>query len=123
MVRLLRRPFHFYTYLITALWQLKKSISQWNVSPKLDFKKEITIEKANNVHWKFVIRNQKDIEQTKHFCQKNTLPPSQICLQPEGITKAAILKKLPLVMKTASQLGVRVSPRLHILLWNNEKGK
>ncbi|RKX20717.1 MAG: 7-carboxy-7-deazaguanine synthase [Candidatus Zixiibacteriota bacterium] len=108
-------------------------VSWWNCSPKLlninvDSKISIVpnalvkLSKTNKVDFKFVVQEPKDIEQiTQTFL--DYIKPEQIMLMPEGWTQTMQLKGMKWVMEECKKRNFRFSPRLHILIWNNKRGK
>lgn len=47
----------------------------------------------------------------------------KVMLMAQGVTRAEILEKSPIVAQICTENGLVFSPRLHILLWDNEKGR
>jgi 7-carboxy-7-deazaguanine synthase len=96
-------------------------VNQFNISPKFDFNRPIVLPHSSNAFWKFVIRNEDDIQRADDFCTTKKIPHTNVLFQPEGQTKKGMQKTLPLVLQSATKRGVRVSPRLHILLWDDAR--
>lgn len=97
-------------------------VDQYNVSPKFDFQTPIRIIPGDTVFWKFIIRNDRDVHQADLFCEQHKIPCEQIFFQPEGRTREAIAEKIDFVVEAAAARGVRISPRLHVLLWDDKRG-
>ncbi len=96
-------------------------VDQFNISPKFDFKNPILLQPNQKAFWKFVIRNQSDIKKADDFCNSRKILKSQILFQPEGRTKKEIMCTMNLVISAAQERGIRISPRLHILLWDDKR--
>ncbi len=105
----------------TIASEIDDIVGQFNVSPKLDFENPIVMLPNRKTSFKFVIRNQADIDKTDAFCQAYNIPFTQVVLQPEGITRQQILNKIDLVIAAASERGAMVSSRVHILLWDDKR--
>ena len=112
---------------------IRNSIDWWNCSPKLSnslLKKSDRIVpdaiesfcNMNNVDYKFVVRNSKDVDEMEQDYGA-FIPKDKIWLMPEGLTSASQIKRLKEIMQVCLDRGYRITPRLHILLWGNEKGK
>lgn len=112
---------------------MRNSIDWWNCSPKLSNsllkKSERIIPEAievfceiNNVDFKFVVRNSKDVDEMEKDYGM-LISKEKIWLMPEGLTSASQIKRLKEIMQVCLDRGYRITPRLHILLWGNEKGK
>ena len=113
--------------------KLCRLVSWWNCSPKLlnnNIDSEISIipdalirlSKTNKVDFKFVVQEPQDIEQIEQTFLEY-MKPEQIMLMPEGWTQIKQLKGMEWVMGECQKRNFRFSPRLHILIWNNERGK
>jgi len=112
---------------------MRNAIDWWNCSPKLSNsllnKSERIVPEAiqtfckmKNVDYKFVVRNSKDVDEMENdYCP--LISKEKIWLMPEGLTSASQIKKLKEIMYVCLDRGYRITPRLHILLWGNEKGK
>lgn len=96
-------------------------VDQYNVSPKFDFKNPIPLVFSEKTFWKFIIRNQDDIHMADEFCAERGILKEMILFQPEGKTKKELDAILPLASEAALARGVCLSPRLHILLWDDAR--
>jgi len=104
----------------------------YNVSLKLgnsnnDFDKRIipsVIEWFNemNSNFKFVINNSDDVEEANMIVDKFNINKKNVYLMPEGKTREEQLLKMEFVIRLAKFSGYNFSPRLHILIWDNERG-
>lgn len=75
-------------------------------------------------YFKFVIDTEDDIYEVDHINDTilNLHDPSRIFLMPEGTTSDRIKNKLPWVMEQAAKRGWSVSPRLHVLAYEQRRG-
>jgi 7-cyano-7-deazaguanosine (preQ0) biosynthesis protein QueE len=105
---------------------------QINVSPKLsnsgiDRDKRInlgTLETllSHGATLKFVVTSEADLEEIEEIRSALAVDPSRIFIMPEGISSQKILDALPSIMNVAARRGYGVSPRLHVLAFNNLRG-
>lgn len=113
--------------------EMTTAVDWWNCSPKLT-NNGLSIEQNRSpdalkaiaatarADFKFVVRSLKDIDEIiEHYLP--LLPAHRIMLMPEGTTREEQLTRFSWVAKKCLQHGFRFSPRLHILMWNNERGR
>ncbi len=103
-------------------------VSQWNVSPKLPHAGNameslqlpvLTAFAALSNSWfKFVITGEEDWPSIAHL----RLPPEKIMLMPCAADRASYRHLLPIVAGICLEHHVRLSPRLHIELWDTRLG-
>lgn len=78
---------------------------------------------------KFVVTSQADIEELNDIVKRTREQTSarirnqDILLMPEGQTEAEVAQKRAQVADLAMEHGYRYTPRLHVNLWNDEKGR
>lgn len=113
--------------------EMLEAISWWNCSPKLrnngltpdtNLAPEAlrVISKTGRADFKFVVRNRDDIEEIK----SDFLPlikREQVMLMCEGWTRKKQLANMEWLMEECKRQGFRFSPRLHILIWNNQRAR
>ncbi len=76
-----------------------------------------------NYQLKFVIENENDLTQTEELLNElGEYNRAKIMLMPQAATRQQYLKTAPVVAELCKQTGLSFSPRLHILLWNNQPG-
>jgi 7-cyano-7-deazaguanosine (preQ0) biosynthesis protein QueE len=107
-------------------------LAQFNVSPKLAnsgvdedarFKHDVlTAMLEAGATLKFVITTPDDIDVIDDYAIAFDCPPERIYLMPEGIDSDKIRNALPDVMELAARKGYSVSPRLHVIAYNNRRG-
>ncbi len=113
-------------------------VDQWNVSPKtsnsLNNQKGINLEKLyekslsfykdlQNASFKFVIDKSDDLVDIDQILKKYDLPKKQVILMPQGSTKESIIEKSRWITDYAKKNNFAFSTRLHVLLWENQRGK
>ena len=106
----------------------------WNVSPKmsnslLDFNVRIRnnalkeFAKLPNAYFKFVIQDSADIAEVKKMIDVFRIPKERIFLMPQGNTMALINRINYWLLPICVSEGYRYSPRLHIALWEDQRGR
>jgi 7-carboxy-7-deazaguanine synthase len=113
-------------------------VDQWNVSPKtsnsLNKLMGISLDKLygkslpfyadlQNASFKFVIDKPEDLVEIDQIQKKYDLPKDQIILMPQGVTKESIMEKSRWITNYAKNNNFAFSTRLHVLLWDNQRGK
>ena len=113
--------------------ELIERIDWWNCSPKLansGLASEMRINsvaihalnRLDNIDFKFVVTEESDIAEIKKDFASH-VASDKIMLMPEGTTANRIAEKSSWLAELCIQHGFRFSPRLHILLWGNERGR
>ncbi len=107
------------------------AVRQWNVSPKLSnsgmpYRRRIntaalqTFTKARSV-FKFVAASPADLEEIADLVAGRGLDP--VWVMPEGTTPAAVLDGMRALADDVLKRGWNLTPRLHVLLWGDERGR
>ena len=105
---------------------------QFNVSPKLK-SSGVAWDKAINIDalldykhlgaiFKFVITDSFDLVQVRYLHKELALDNKSIYLMPEGRTQAEILAKLPELFTVCAAEDFVLTPRLHVLAYNDKRG-
>ncbi len=111
----------------------------WNVSPKgsnagcaldlsaLEHWARLAQELPQQVTFKWVVRSKPsdfraDTQEIAELKQRLSLSPEQISLMPEGTTMNSQVAQTQLAEHCQSQ-GFRYTPRLHVILYGNERGR
>ena len=106
---------------------------QFNVSPKLSnsdnplnkrFKPEV-LSKFNSLdltNFKFVVKNEKDLEEVDAIVEECGIAPEKIVIMPEGTTNESTKKHALAVIEGVKNRGWRMSPRFHVMLWGDKRG-
>ncbi|HAJ01189.1 MAG TPA: 7-carboxy-7-deazaguanine synthase, partial [Dehalococcoidia bacterium] len=119
---------------IPPLPEMERDIDQWNVSPKLgtsgnrEHRRLVpsTLESFSSIpgaYFKFVIVEPQDIEEVCELAERYDIPPQRIILLPEGRKLEVLRTRNQWVSEACVKHGFRFSPRLHILLWGDERGR
>jgi 7-carboxy-7-deazaguanine synthase len=109
-------------------------IDQWNVSPKLSNSgdpdrlrlREVSLRWfASYPHavFKFVIDEPGDVDELRALAERYGIDSSRIWLMPQGTTADEIRQRSAWLVPLAIEAGFRYSPRLHILLWGDVRGR
>jgi organic radical activating enzyme len=100
----------------------------WVVSPKLSNARQEINErslqywaKADFCIFKFIIRSISDMEETESIIQQFSIPRDKVYIGLEGQTLESQLRKD--LVEEIIRYGYHFSPRLHVLLWGNLRGK
>lgn len=75
----------------------------------------------SNVTWKFVIDEARDLDEADAIV--TDLGLGEVILMPQATTAEAVLEKLRWLIPQAITRGHRVTPRLHTLVWGDERGR
>lgn len=105
----------------------------YNVSPKLSNSyqpQEIRIKPkilqqflhTERAIFKFVVTNQKDINEVIEIVSHNNIPENRVYLMPEGRDSLTIAKRGVWVVDQCSKYGFNYSHRLHVTLWGDKRG-
>jgi 7-carboxy-7-deazaguanine synthase len=100
----------------------------WVVSPKLSNAKQILNEKSLK-YWalsdfcifKFIIRNLSDLEEVTEVCKRFDIEKNKVYIGLEGNSLESQLK--PELVDELVLQGFNFSPRLHVILWGNQRKK
>jgi 7-carboxy-7-deazaguanine synthase len=117
---------------ITPLPGLTEAITRFNVSPKLsgsgiDESRRLipdaltALASTGKAVFKFVICHQAELAEVSALESELGLAP--VWVMPEGITDQAILDRMRTLADTALERGWGLSPRLHVLLWGDQRGR
>jgi 7-carboxy-7-deazaguanine synthase len=77
-----------------------------------------------DTQWKFVISDERDLAEARDVIAGIGVPidPWRVLLMPEGTRLEALRARYPLLVAACKQFGYRLSPRLHIDLFGNQRG-
>ncbi len=114
--------------------RLAELVDQWNVSPKLassgnDGPGRIhaaalrALRDTGRAWFKFVVAEPRDLAEVASLVREHDLPERRVLLMPEGTTAATVLERIRWLVPEAIARGWRVTPRLHVLLWGDERGR
>ena len=113
---------------------LARRVDQWNVSPKLQNSGEAPHRRrklealrallaTERAYLKLVVRSDADRDEAVSLLDELGWPRTRVCLMPEAPTPSLHAERAPLVAAMSQELGVRFSPRLHVLMWGGERGR
>lgn len=113
---------------------LAQVVSQWNVSPKISSsgnlidRREVpealaAFRDMDKAYFKFVVVDPRDVADVCNLVDRYGLPRDRVLLMPEGVTADTIRQRGSWVADACAQNGFRFSPRLHILLWGDKRGR
>jgi organic radical activating enzyme len=114
--------------------EMVEVISQWNVSPKTSSsgnrpdRREIpdalkAFRYLDSAYFKFVIAERANIDEVRRLVDGYGLPAERVLLMPEGITAKTVQERGEWVAEACAEHGFRFSTRLHILLWDDQRGR
>ena len=73
--------------------------------------------------FKFVVGDVEDVEEVLRYVERYGIPRDRIFLMPMSQTAEEHAEVLRRIWDAAVKLCLRVTPRLHIVVWNNERGR
>jgi 7-carboxy-7-deazaguanine synthase len=77
-----------------------------------------------NYQLKFVIDTPDDLDDVALCLQKlKNIDPDKVYLMPQAANRKEYLEKSPLIVDICKRTGFPFSPRLHVMLYDNQKGK
>lgn len=113
-----------------GLWQ---RVSQWNVSPKLAhagdpesarIRWEVLEAFAvrSNAWLKLVVRDEADATEGDQLARALSWPKGRVQLMAEASNRHTLRERSRALVPVCSALGYRLSPRLHLELWDGARG-
>jgi organic radical activating enzyme len=108
-------------------------VDHWNVSPKLENSGEaadrrlkldvlVSFRDTGRAFLKLVVDADTDAEEVTSLVRQLDWPYDKVLLMPQAATRVDLLEKAPRIDALAARLGVRASPRLHVLRWDGKRG-
>jgi 7-carboxy-7-deazaguanine synthase len=109
-------------------------VTRFNVSPKLahagdpDSKRVrpdavSALLATGKASFKFVCRDPSDLDEVRDTAQLQGIPPGLVQIMPEGTHPDMLTARLRELAGPAIAAGYSLTPRLHILLWGDERGR
>ena len=109
-------------------------VNQWNVSPKLRNSGE---QEARRIHWqtlaalrdtgrawlKLVVDSPADSGEALALIDQLQWPNSRVYLMPQCRSREELARAAPPVEAMAAEQGLLFTSRLHLQLWNGERGR
>ena len=114
--------------------KLLDQVDHWSVSPKLRSSGNPETLRSipecyrlfayiNSSHFKFVVRDNEDLQELLDLSYKYNIPSEKIILMPESQNGDDLLEKSRWLVEVCKANCFRFSFRLHTLLWGNTRGK
>ena len=114
--------------------ELTTLVDQWNVSPKTknsgnpeklceDNDCYVFFSRQKNCYFKYVIEDENDLTEIKNLINKYDLDRNKVFLMPQAITKPEIISREKIVTKMAKDSKLSYSPRMHVSMWGNQRGR
>lgn len=72
--------------------------------------------------FKFVVADEDDVAEVAEVVYELSIAPRQVWLMPLGATRKDQVLRLPVIAELAVQYRFNLSPRLHVLAWDDKKG-
>ncbi|MFC4242646.1 7-carboxy-7-deazaguanine synthase QueE [Gryllotalpicola reticulitermitis] len=72
---------------------------------------------------KFVVTDPRELEEVAAVRAITGLPPNRTWIMPEGTTPDSVLRGLQRLSEPVARAGYNLSPRLHILMWGDARGR
>lgn len=117
---------------IKPLQELIDIVEFFNVSPKLSnsgmsgrvSSEALDAYKRSGKAWfKFVLCEKDDIYEVEDFVRRYNLPRDRVMLMPEGVDRDTIIIRSGWIAELCKSYGYIYCPRLHIMLYGNERGR
>lgn len=113
--------------------ELEASVDCFNVSPKISnslVDEGVRIRpdslraygRSRKAWFKFVVCDQKDLEEIEAVLSEFDLPRDRVILMPEGVDATILVDRGRWLVDVCKERGFRFSPRLHILFFGNKRG-
>lgn len=114
--------------------EIDQRVSQYNVSPKLSNSNNpdhLRLQPAaleffassEKAFFKFVILDEDDLAEVLALQARFALPAARILLMPEGRSPAALSKNRGWIAQRCLEHGFRLTDRLHVQLWGDQRGR
>ena len=113
---------------------LAARVDQWNVSPKLEHSGNPRSRRwqpaslrafrdTGRAHLKFVIQQASDLIEVTMLLDDLAWPRERVLLMAQGSTRSEYEPRAREVEELCRQRGLRFSPRLHVSLWDGQRGR
>ena len=113
---------------------LDLAVAQYNVSPKLansgnapDLRIQDTplqfFAQSPKAFFKFVLTCEEDLTEVLALQQRFQIPSPRLLLMPEGRTPSALAENRAWIAQACLTHGFRLTDRLHVQLWGDERGR
>jgi len=113
---------------------LRQRVDQWNVSPKLSnsgepearrFRSEalLALRQTERAWLKLVVGSSDDAREANEFVTASGWPRERVLLMPLASDTSELLRTSPVVARAVLDYGFGYSPRLHLSLFQGERGR
>lgn len=106
---------------------IDEHIDQYNCSPKLkssgNDEYELKILPNDKTWYKFVINEETDFFDSIDYMTKHDIPQDRALMMPQGSSAEECRRNSLWLVDKCIEHGYNFCPRLHIMLWDNERGK
>ena len=96
----------------TVVLSPKNIAGQWQVAPE-------ALARAHS--FKFVAQDLASLREIDIFVQENALQKEKVCIMPMGMTRDEQLQRMEMVFTFCREHGYRMTPRLHILIFDTKR--
>ena len=114
--------------------ELVEAVAQWNVSPKLSNSGNRpdrmeapdalnAFASLETAFFKFVIVNPSDLDEADALAGRYGVARERVMLMPEGTSPEALSERGAWLAELCAEKGFRYTPRLHIMLWGDVRGR
>ncbi|MEM5866365.1 MAG: 7-carboxy-7-deazaguanine synthase QueE [Candidatus Aenigmatarchaeota archaeon] len=107
--------FHIYPFFDVVTISPKKGFED------LDFL--VTVKDFPNVIFKFVVKDEEDFDYWHTIVLRLRIPKEKVYFMPEGTTDEILKERSLWLVEKCKQHNFNFSPRLHIWLWGNVRGR
>lgn len=105
----------------------------YNVSPKLSNSHNSVAARTNyavleafmarkSAVFKFVVANERDLEEIHHIIERIHIPPQRVYLMPQGTSSHVIRQRGRWLADICVRRGYNYSHRIHVELWGDKRG-
>lgn len=112
--------------------EVTELVARWNVSPKLansgvSFEKRVrpdalaALMATGRAGFKLVVASEEELDEAAQLVDAHGLAP--VWIMPEGTDAATWLARAQRLAGPVLERGWNLSPRLHVLLWGDERGR
>ena len=113
---------------------LRRQVAQWNVSPKLSNSGNTTRDRlveaplrwfggSENAWFKFVVNAPADLDEVEALVDAFGIKRRRVILMPQGASVNALNRRSAWIADACVRRGYQFSTRIHILLWDSERGR
>lgn len=114
--------------------ELAAVVDQWNVSPKLATsgnsrdRREAPealawFAQQRQAYFKFVVVQPSDLDEVDEMVARYAVPTERVLLMPEGTLPTDLRVRSIWLAEACQSRGYRLTTRLHVLLWGDERGR